>query len=69
PAAKPALEENLKQQTAAQAALRQSELRALEWKQLWGKPAAFAALILVAFVLIFKDKAKRNHVEPAGAAR
>ncbi|HEU5072283.1 MAG TPA: MFS transporter [Verrucomicrobiae bacterium] len=69
PAAKPALEENLKQQTAAQAALRQSELRALEWQQLWGKPAAFAALILVAFVLIFKDKAKRNHVEPASAAR
>ncbi|MGH9768488.1 MAG: MFS transporter, partial [Blastocatellia bacterium] len=33
-----------------QAALRKAELKSIEWKPLWGKPAIFAAAILVLFV-------------------
>ena len=35
-------------------ALRLDELRAIEWKPLWGKPAIFAAIVLVLFILLFK---------------
>ncbi len=38
------------------AELRRTELKAIEWKPLWAKPAIFAALILVIFLLLFKDK-------------
>jgi len=37
--------------------LRYQELKAIEWKPLWGKPAIFAAFILVVFLLLFKDRA------------
>jgi nucleoside transporter len=56
---RPALEAQAKALEAEKAEARKAELKAIEWKQLWGKPALFAAMILVAFVLIFKDKAKR----------
>lgn len=39
-----------------QAALRKQELQAITWKPLWGKPAAFAAVIMVIFILLFHDK-------------
>jgi nucleoside transporter len=39
-----------------QAALRKAELKSIEWKPLWGKPAIFAAAILALFVLLFKNK-------------
>ena len=39
------------------AELRRTELKAIEWKPLWGKPAIFAAAILLIFLLLFKDKA------------
>ena len=55
---KPALEAAVKKATEEQGVLRQSELKALEWKPLWGKPAAFAALILILFVALFRDKPK-----------
>jgi nucleoside transporter len=58
-AAKPALETSLATLTAEQADLRKSELKAIEWKPLWGKPAAFSAIILVAFILLFRDNGKR----------
>ncbi|MDX2033220.1 MAG: MFS transporter [Blastocatellia bacterium] len=35
--------------------LRHDELKAIEWSPLWGKPAIFAALILLLFILIFKN--------------
>ena len=42
--------------TAEKADLRHSELAAIEWKQLWMKPAIFAAVILVIFVALFHDR-------------
>ena len=39
-----------------QAALRRAELKSIEWKPLWAKPAIFAAAILALFVLLFKNK-------------
>jgi len=41
-----------------QAALRKAELKSIEWKPLWAKPAIFAAAILGLFVLLFKNKNK-----------
>lgn len=38
------------------AELRRTELKAIEWKPLWGKPAIFAGVILLIFLLLFKDK-------------
>jgi len=64
-AAKPALLASVSKLTEEQAALRKSELKAIEWKALWGKPALFAAAILIGFVLIFRDKAKRGNPEAA----
>lgn len=40
---------------AQQSALRTAELKAIEWKPLWGKPAIFAAAILALFLLLFKN--------------
>ena len=39
-----------------QAAMRKAELKSIEWKPLWAKPAIFAAAILALFVLLFKNK-------------
>ncbi|MEO6182011.1 MAG: MFS transporter [Verrucomicrobiota bacterium] len=36
-------------------ALHQEELKAIEWKPLWGKPAIFAALILLLFITCFRN--------------
>jgi nucleoside transporter len=63
--AKPGLEASLAQLQEEQSGLRRSELQAIEWKPLWGKPAAFAAAVLLAFMLLFRDKAKRSDGEVA----
>jgi hypothetical protein len=42
-------------------------LKAIEWQPLWGKPALFAALILVIFVLLFKNKLSSASVREAEA--
>ncbi len=34
---------------------RKQELKAIEWKPLWGKPAAFAAFVLVLFAILFRN--------------
>jgi hypothetical protein len=34
---------------------RSAELRAIEWKPLWAIPAAFAAIVMVLFVLLFRQ--------------
>jgi MFS family permease len=41
-------------------AARISELKAVEWKQLWGKPAAFAGVVLVIFVVLFRNPPARK---------
>ena len=41
--------------TAQKDDLRHRELQAIEWKPLWAKPAIFALIVLVGFVLLFKD--------------
>lgn len=41
---------------------RRTELRAIEWQPLWGKPAAFAGVILLLFLVLFKYR-------PASQAR
>lgn len=40
-------------------ALRQAELTSIEWRPLWAKPAAFAAIVFLLFILLFKDKRKK----------
>jgi hypothetical protein len=37
-------------------AARKSELKSLEWKPLWGKPAVFAAIVMVVFLALFKEQ-------------
>jgi len=37
------------------ASRRSSELRAMEWKPIWGKPAIFAAIVMVLFVVFFRE--------------
>lgn len=37
-------------------ALRQAELESIDWKPIWAKPTAFAAVVLLFFTLLFKDK-------------
>lgn len=41
-------------------ALRQAELNAIDWQPLWAKPAAFAAVVLLVFILLFKDNRKQK---------
>jgi nucleoside transporter len=38
---------------------RMTQLKAMDWKMIWGIPAAFAAAILVVFLLTFKDPKDR----------
>jgi nucleoside transporter len=52
---------------AEKAELRQAELQAIEWQPLWGKPAIFAGLILVVFILLFKNKTSSASVREAEA--
>ncbi|NND97333.1 MAG: MFS transporter [Pirellulaceae bacterium] len=47
--------------------LRHSELAAIEWKQLWAKPAYFALAVLIGFVLLFNDRGGRVSEEVADA--
>jgi nucleoside transporter len=38
---------------------RKSELKAIEWKQLWGKPAIFAGIVMLIFVGMFRNPPAR----------
>jgi nucleoside transporter len=55
-----ALEDQIKKLESEKLALRKSELQAIEWKPLWGKPAIFAGVILVLFVAFFRPPAKKK---------
>ncbi len=48
--------EEIAKLTSEKTALRKQELQNIEWKPLWAKPAIFAGIILVLFVLLFHDK-------------
>lgn len=50
-------------------ALRHSELAAIEWKQLWAKPALFALAVLIVFVLLFRDQSNSARAEESGRTR
>jgi nucleoside transporter len=52
---KTALQDQVTKLTADQGEARKSELKAIEWKPLWGKPAIFAAAVLVLFVALFRN--------------
>lgn len=52
-----ASEETVAALEAEKTDLRHQELSSIEWQQLWFKPAAFAAVVLVIFVVTFHDKA------------
>lgn len=56
-AAKPALEASLKKVNEEKVAARKAELRAIEWKPLWGKPAIFAGIIMLVFLALFRNPA------------
>ncbi len=56
PAERAAMESQAQQLEAEKNQMRQAELKAIEWKPLWAKPAIFAAAILILFVLLFKNK-------------
>ncbi|WP_437201117.1 MFS transporter [Planctomicrobium sp. SH664] len=52
-----------KKLTAEKDELRRAELRAIEWKPLWGKPAIFAAAVMIFFGLFFHDKVGKQVTE------
>ncbi len=47
--------DEIDQLTAEKDEFRHQELAAIEWKQLWATPAIFALVVLVGFVLLFRD--------------
>ena len=59
-AAKAAIEAQITTVNAEKAAARKAELKAIEWKPLWGKPAIFAAIILGLFLALFRDTNSKN---------
>lgn len=62
------LEATIADVSADKTAARKSELQALEWKPLWAKPAIFAAIIMVLFVLLFRDDVKPTNVTEGDVA-
>jgi nucleoside transporter len=58
PAERAALESQAQRIETEKNQARQAELKAIEWKPLWAKPAIFAAVVLALFVLLFKNKAQ-----------
>jgi nucleoside transporter len=62
PAEKAVMEARMALMETEKNELRRAELKAIEWKPLWGKPAIFAGIILALFILLF-----RNRIRPASA--
>ena len=54
--AKAALQQQIDEAEVQKAKLSREQLKSIEWKPLWGKPAIFAALILILFLLLFKNR-------------
>lgn len=60
--AAPAVIETLE---AEKTVLRHSELAALEWYQIWIKPAGFALVVLIIFIVLFRDSSQPAKPKPA----
>lgn len=58
-----ALQAQINQLEDEQAALKREGLRAIEWQPLWAKPAIFAGLVLLIFLIFFKPRS----APPTGA--
>lgn len=58
PEEKAALETTLKTTSEEMATARKAELKAIQWKSLWGMPAIFAGAILVFFIALFRPPAR-----------
>lgn len=54
-ASDPAVAAQIKALETEKAALRKQELKAIEWKPLWAKPAMFAGVVMLLFIVFFKD--------------
>ena len=67
-AEQPVLQTQITALETAKTELRHSELRSLEWKPLWGKPALFAAAVLVLFLILFRDNRKTARPPEPGPA-
>jgi nucleoside transporter len=63
---KAALQTQLQQLEEQKNQLRHSELKAIEWKPLWAKPAFFAGAVMVLFLLLFRDGRKKQPLPEAG---
>jgi nucleoside transporter len=61
------LEEQIASRTAEKDLSRKEELKAIEWMPLWGKPALFAAGILLLFLLFFRPPSRGPDGSPAAA--
>jgi len=46
------------------AEMRKAELKAIEWRPLWAKPAIFAAVVLVLFLILFRDAPPQKNKDP-----
>jgi nucleoside transporter len=51
---------------AEQAGHRNTQLAEMGWRPIWGLPAIFAALVLLVFVAVFRDRRKEEEAAAAG---
>ncbi|MEM9480936.1 MAG: MFS transporter [Verrucomicrobiota bacterium] len=56
----PELEKRLKALNEERSKLAQEQLRAIEWKPLWLKPAIFAAVVMLFFIVLFRSPARKE---------
>ncbi len=61
----PALEAEAAKLETEKTTLRRDELKAMEWTPLWGKPAIFAGVILLIFLLLFRNRSSSASVREA----
>ena len=54
--------------TAKKTQARKNELAAIDWKMLWGIPAAFAGVILLIFCVTFHDRSDTDPSQGTGEA-
>src|SRR5690625_290408 len=54
------MRDELAQLTEERAALRKAELKALQWKPIWGIPASFAAIVMILFLILFREDYPKN---------
>jgi nucleoside transporter len=67
PEQRSALDAQIASRTTEKDLARKEELQAIEWMPLWGKPALFAAGILLLFLLFFRPPSRGPDGTPVGA--